>query len=106
MACSVQPDGGYAWVVLLALCLQNVINCLQHAALGIFLVHFLHYFNTSKTVVSWIGMCAGTMGHFLGDCFVFVYLNHINVPVYMQSTRGMYVQSIQRQSEACPTLTT
>ena len=48
-------DHGYAWVALAAMFFLNVLHSASFATLGIFIVEFLSYFETSKQKITWIG---------------------------------------------------
>ena len=59
-------DRGYAWVVMGACFVLQMLISFSFASFGFFLVEYVEYFNESKTVTSWIGAVlfatAGMMG--------------------------------------------
>jgi len=59
-------DSGYAWVILAVAFTLNVFMSGQFGTLGIYLVEFLHYFDTKKAPISYIGACQMFVGYFMG----------------------------------------
>ncbi len=72
-----KQDQGYAWVVLVAVFFYNVLVSIQFAAVGVFLVEFRHYFETSRSMVAWIGSTTVTVGSFLGKKQCNQFINNI-----------------------------
>ena len=56
-------DRGYAWVVMGACFVLQMLISFSFASFGFFLVEYVEYFNENKTVASGIGaMLLATMG--------------------------------------------
>ena len=49
------PDHGYSWVILAVAFLQSILLGIQFAPLGVLIVEFSEYFDSSKVAVTWIG---------------------------------------------------
>uniref|UniRef100_UPI00398E8582 monocarboxylate transporter 13-like n=1 Tax=Pristiophorus japonicus TaxID=55135 RepID=UPI00398E8582 len=61
---SVQPDGGWGWMVVLAGFLNNCLLVGVTRSFGVFFIHFTQYFQESSSRVSWISSIAMAMQQF------------------------------------------
>ena len=48
-------DRGYAWVVMGACFVLQMLISFNFASFGFFLVEYIEYFHKDKTVTSWVG---------------------------------------------------
>ncbi|KAM8882370.1 monocarboxylate transporter 13-like [Synchiropus picturatus] len=59
------PDGGWGWVMVVALFIHNSLVFGVLRGLGIFFIEFEHYFDASTQSVSWISATAIAFQHFI-----------------------------------------
>ena len=64
------PDGGYGWIVVAASFLLYVCAAAPFMSLGVFIVEWADYYDTSKVALGWIGALLGC-GSLAGTIFFF-----------------------------------
>ena len=62
------PDGGYGWVVVAASFLLYVCAAAPFMSLGVFIVEWADYYDTTKVALGWIGALLGC-GSLAGTTF-------------------------------------
>ncbi len=62
-------DHGYAWIVVAGAAFMGGMTAFAVCGLGVLMVEYIHYFNITKTQVSWIGTSNQIVGTLSGRHF-------------------------------------
>ena len=92
-----EPDKGYAWVILTSCMLTAVLLSDNHASFGVFYVIYTERFDVSKADAGWIYGIKAVMLAVASEYSISIYLYILYVPYVI-----MQLFTLKKISSICP----